>query len=198
MKYAVAAVALAAISSAQSLSDIPQCAIPCIDNARTSSTNCAADDYACISNSDIGRNKDALTAAATGCVLTSCGAEVATSQVLPAVNAFCNAVESGSGGSSASSSAIASVTSTVTSVNASPTSTSAADTSTSSIEQKTRTSTASVSESTSGSVVTSNSTTSSTHGSSPTNSNPPTVPTAGAASVVGSLAVLALGLVAAL
>ncbi|OTA86126.1 hypothetical protein M434DRAFT_376648 [Hypoxylon sp. CO27-5] len=193
MKYTVITVALAAISSAQSLSDIPQCAIPCINDARTSSTNCAADDYACIC-----RNKDALTAAATGCVLTSCGAEVATSQVLPAVNAFCNAVESGSGGSSPSSSTIASITSTVTSVDASHTSTSAADTRTSSIEQETRTSTASVPSATSGSIVASNSTASSTFGPSPTHSNPPTVPTAGAPSVVGSLAMLALGLVAAL
>ncbi|KAI0100464.1 hypothetical protein F4776DRAFT_521366 [Hypoxylon sp. NC0597] len=190
MKYAVAAAALAAISSAQSLSDIPQCAIPCINDARTSSTNCAADDYACIC-----RNKDALTAAATSCVLTSCGAEVATGQVLPAVNAFCDAVESGSGGSSASSSTIASVTSTVTSTDASSTRTSAADTPTSSIESV---STVSVSSATPGSVIASNSTTSSTLRASPTNSNPTTVPTAGAASLVGSVAMLAVGFVAAL
>lgn len=53
MKYAIAAAVLVTIVSAQSLSDIPQCALPCIDDARTSSTNCATDDYACICKSRI-------------------------------------------------------------------------------------------------------------------------------------------------
>ncbi|KAI1774462.1 hypothetical protein F4818DRAFT_419995 [Hypoxylon cercidicola] len=48
MKYITAAAVLVTIASAQSISDIPQCAIPCIDDARTTSTNCAADDYPCI------------------------------------------------------------------------------------------------------------------------------------------------------
>ncbi|KAI1407682.1 hypothetical protein F5Y13DRAFT_124533 [Hypoxylon sp. FL1857] len=193
MKYAIATLALATLVSAQSLSDIPQCALPCIDDARTSSTNCAADDYACIC-----RNKDALTAAATSCVLASCGAEVATSQVLPAVDAFCDAVEAGSGGSSASSSITASVTSAVTSADVPSTSTSAANTPTSSSGQAISTSATSASSATSGSVIASNSTAGSTFGASPTSSYPTTLPTAGAASVVGSLAILAFGLAAAL
>ncbi|KAI0828760.1 hypothetical protein F5Y06DRAFT_283044 [Hypoxylon sp. FL0890] len=192
MKYAVASAVLAALVTAQSLSDIPQCALPCIDDARKSSTNCGADDYVCIC-----KNKNALTAAATGCVISSCGADVATSQVLPAVNAFCDAVLSGSGGSSASSSATVPVTSTITSAAVSSTSTSIEDGTTSSSGQVTTSSVASVSGVTSGSIVASNSTASSTFGASPTNSYPTTIPTAGAASVVGSLAAVALGFVAA-
>ncbi|ORY71392.1 uncharacterized protein BCR38DRAFT_328080, partial [Pseudomassariella vexata] len=84
MKYSFAAAALVAVVSAQSLSDIPSCALPCIDSARTSVTSCAIDDYKCICDS-----KDALTGAATGCVLEACGAEVAAGQVLPAVEALC-------------------------------------------------------------------------------------------------------------
>ncbi|KAI1138421.1 hypothetical protein F5Y05DRAFT_413041 [Hypoxylon sp. FL0543] len=194
MKYAFAAVALAALVTAQSLSDIPQCAVPCIDDARKSSTNCASDDYVCIC-----KNKDALTAAATGCVISACGADVAATQVLPAVNAFCDAVGSGSGGSSASSSATVPVTSTVTSVGGSSTSSSVADSATGSSGQVSSTPAASASSVASGSGIASNGTASSTFGTgSPTNSYPTTIPTAGAASVAGSLAMLAFGFAAAL
>ncbi|GAP92784.1 putative cfem-domain-containing protein [Rosellinia necatrix] len=90
MKYAVAALALAAAVSAQSISDIPACALPCIDDARTKQTDCAADDYKCICD-----NIDSLTATATPCVLSACGADTAINEVLPAVQKFCAAVEAG-------------------------------------------------------------------------------------------------------
>lgn len=90
MKYAFAAAALVAVASAQSLSDIPSCAVPCIDDARTSATSCSKDDYACIC-----KNQEALTAAATTCVLSDCGADKALNEVLPAVKAFCEKVEAG-------------------------------------------------------------------------------------------------------
>ncbi|KAI1350220.1 hypothetical protein F5Y01DRAFT_286708 [Xylaria sp. FL0043] len=97
MRYNVAALALAAAGvSAQSLSDIPQCAIPCINDAVASATTCAADDYKCICN-----NSDALTGASTSCVLTACGEDTALNQVLPAVQKFCEAVLSGGGSTSA-------------------------------------------------------------------------------------------------
>ncbi|KAI0536176.1 hypothetical protein GGR58DRAFT_405861 [Xylaria digitata] len=93
MKYTITALAfVAAAVSAQSLSDIPECATSCINDARTSETNCAADDYACIC-----RNIDALTAAATTCVLDACGPETALNEVLPAVQNFCEAVSNGGG-----------------------------------------------------------------------------------------------------
>ncbi|KAI0551160.1 hypothetical protein F4679DRAFT_182902 [Xylaria curta] len=99
MKYTVAALALAAAVSAQSLSDIPACALPCIDDARTKETTCGADDYKCICD-----NIDKLQTAATSCVLSSCGADTALNQVLPAVQKFCAAVESGGGATSEPSS----------------------------------------------------------------------------------------------
>ncbi|KAI1377049.1 hypothetical protein F4677DRAFT_417283 [Hypoxylon crocopeplum] len=188
MKYIVSAVVLAALASTQSLSDIPQCALPCIDDARTSSTNCAADDYACIC-----RNEDALTAAATGCVISACGASVAAGQVLPAVDAFCNAVESGNSGSSASSEVTVSTVTTVTSTGIASTSTSAAETTTASSEVVTSTSETSITSVTPTSVSASNGTVSSTTGIGSTGGNPTAVPTAGATSLVGSLAMLALG-----
>lgn len=52
MKYTAAILALAAaVVSAQSLSDIPTCAQPCIDDARTKETSCSATDYKCICKS---------------------------------------------------------------------------------------------------------------------------------------------------
>ncbi|KAI0196814.1 hypothetical protein EV127DRAFT_88918 [Xylaria flabelliformis] len=99
MKYTVAALALAAAVSAQSLSDIPACALPCIDDARTKDTTCGADDYKCICD-----NINKLQTDATSCVLSSCGADTALNQVLPAVQKFCAAVESGGGATSEPSS----------------------------------------------------------------------------------------------
>ncbi|KAI0199470.1 hypothetical protein F4808DRAFT_461791 [Astrocystis sublimbata] len=98
MKYSVAVVALAAAVTAQSLNDIPSCALPCIDDARTSQTNCAADDYKCICD-----NIDQLTGTATPCVLKGCGADTALNKVLPAVQTFCSAVEAGGSGGASSS-----------------------------------------------------------------------------------------------
>lgn len=90
MKYTFAAAALVAVASAQSLSDIPSCALSCINDARSSATSCAMDDYACIC-----KNQEALTAAATTCVLKECGAEKALNEVLPAVKAFCEKIAEG-------------------------------------------------------------------------------------------------------
>ncbi|TRX93204.1 hypothetical protein FHL15_005783 [Xylaria flabelliformis] len=99
MKYTVAALAFAAAVSAQSLSDVPACALPCIDDARTKDTTCGADDYKCICD-----NITKLQTDATSCVLSACGADTALNQVLPAVQKFCAAVESGGGATSEPSS----------------------------------------------------------------------------------------------
>lgn len=74
MKYAYAAIFAAALARAQSLEDVPKCAIPCLDDAVKSETDCAVDDYACICP-----QFDAVQGAATGCVLDACGADVALS-----------------------------------------------------------------------------------------------------------------------
>jgi hypothetical protein len=83
MQYSFVAAALVATVAAQSLSDIPACALPCIDAARTSTTTCAADDYTCIC-----ANINPLTTAATPCVLTDCGATVAASKFSPNIEAI--------------------------------------------------------------------------------------------------------------
>jgi hypothetical protein len=93
MKYsAVAVAALAALASAQDISVFPACSLSCITSAVSSATNCQPTDYACVCS-----NIDALTAAATPCVIQACGADVATNQVLPATQQFCANVGSGSG-----------------------------------------------------------------------------------------------------
>lgn len=75
MKYTVAALAFAALVRAQSRDDIPECAIPCLDDAIQSETDCDVTDYACVCPkfSDI-------QSTATGCVVSECGAETALSK----------------------------------------------------------------------------------------------------------------------
>jgi len=86
MKYTFATAALVATVAAQSLSDIPTCAQPCIASAVTSGTTCDVTDYKCICD-----NQSALTTAASACVISACGSQIA--DVLTAVTAFCAAVE---------------------------------------------------------------------------------------------------------
>ncbi|KAB5550888.1 hypothetical protein GE09DRAFT_1189930 [Coniochaeta sp. 2T2.1] len=97
MKYsAVIVAALAAVASAQDISIFPECSLPCILDAISTATSCQATDYACVC-----ANMDALTAAATGCVVEKCGFDVATGQVLPATKEFCKNVPAAGGSSSA-------------------------------------------------------------------------------------------------
>lgn len=85
MKYAFAAAALIATVTAQSISDIPACAQPCIDASRTKVTTCTADDYACLCD-----NITAIQGDATTCVIAACGADVAvgTSKHDPLCNTY--------------------------------------------------------------------------------------------------------------
>ena len=86
MKYAVAAALLAAIVKAQTIDDVPSCAVPCLDDAIKSETDCDTTDYACVC-----ANFDAIRGVATTCVIDECGPEVALNEVLPAVEALCAA-----------------------------------------------------------------------------------------------------------
>lgn len=70
MKYAYAAVAVAAIARAQSVGDLPECAIPCIEDAVASASDCSIDDLACLCG-----EISAIQADATTCVLSECGPE---------------------------------------------------------------------------------------------------------------------------
>ncbi|ETR96842.1 CFEM-domain-containing protein [Trichoderma reesei RUT C-30] len=104
MKTAFVALALAALAQAQTRADIPSCALPCLDDAVKANTKCSTTDYACIC-----KNFDAVQGAATGCVISKCGTDVAINKVLPATQALC-AANSGGSGSSGSSSAAAGTT----------------------------------------------------------------------------------------
>ncbi|TFA99835.1 hypothetical protein CCMA1212_008240 [Trichoderma ghanense] len=97
MKTAFVALALAALASAQTRADIPSCALPCLDDAVKANTKCSTTDYACIC-----KNFDAVQGAATGCVISKCGTDVAINKVLPATQALCAANSGGSGSGSSS------------------------------------------------------------------------------------------------
>ncbi|UNI17478.1 hypothetical protein JDV02_003819 [Purpureocillium takamizusanense] len=94
---AVLAAILAPMVAAQSRSDIPKCALPCIDASIKKNTKCATDDFACICRSvdAIRRDSDNV-----GCVLRECGQSVALNEVIPATQRLCS--QSGSGGGTSS------------------------------------------------------------------------------------------------
>lgn len=66
---------LAALATAQSLDSLPSCAKECLTDAVAKSTSCSPTDLACVC-----KNFEAIQGAATGCVLSSCGADVALSK----------------------------------------------------------------------------------------------------------------------
>ncbi|PMB73911.1 hypothetical protein BM221_001338 [Beauveria bassiana] len=120
MKYAVVS-ALFALAAAQTREDIPSCATTCLDDAVKSGTSCSTTDYACICP-----HVTELSGSASGCVIQSCGADVAVGKVLPAVQALCAAQGTATASTSGSS---ASVTSTTPSSGSSSGSSSASATS---------------------------------------------------------------------
>ncbi|PNP46135.1 hypothetical protein TGAMA5MH_02170 [Trichoderma gamsii] len=88
MKFTLALATFVAAVYGQTVDDIPPCAVPCIQSAITSATTCSADDFACACET---ANFDAIQAASINCVVAACGADVAINQVLPAVQALCDA-----------------------------------------------------------------------------------------------------------
>lgn len=96
MKYALAAIALAAIAQAQTLADVPECAIPCLDKSIKDNTSCETTDLACVCE-----NFDKVQGDATSCVVEECGAEVALNEVLPAAQKLCENPPAAGGSSSA-------------------------------------------------------------------------------------------------
>ncbi|KAI1744926.1 hypothetical protein F4680DRAFT_403711 [Xylaria scruposa] len=88
MQFSLATIAaLVGIVSAQTWNDIPACAQPCILDAVTSETNCGSTDYQCICAA-----RDTIQNAAASCVISACGLAVAINEVIPAVNAACDAI----------------------------------------------------------------------------------------------------------
>lgn len=75
MKYSLFALALAASARAQSRSDIPSCALTCLDDAIEKETSCSTTDYSCVC-----KNFDTIQGEATSCVVDACGSDVAISR----------------------------------------------------------------------------------------------------------------------
>jgi hypothetical protein len=84
MKFSFAAVAslLASVAYSQTIASevaqIPSCALSCLTTAITGA-GCGLTDYAC----QCGSSKDAITKAATPCVVSSCSTSDALSMFLP-------------------------------------------------------------------------------------------------------------------
>ncbi|KAI1424177.1 hypothetical protein F5Y12DRAFT_715530 [Xylaria sp. FL1777] len=88
MQFTLAALATLAVAvSAQTWNDIPACAQPCILTSVAAVTTCSSTDYQCICD-----NRDIVQNDAESCVIAECGLDVALNQVLPAVNAACDAL----------------------------------------------------------------------------------------------------------
>lgn len=66
---------MAALVSAQSISDIPACALPCIKDG-VAKTDCKDTDLGCICKAENFK----IQGAATSCVLSKCGADKAVSK----------------------------------------------------------------------------------------------------------------------
>ena len=78
--FAVAAVAMAAMVSAQSRSEIPSCALPCLDDSVKKETSCATDDFKCVCSTE---NFTKVQGDATTCVISKCGQDTALSKSAP-------------------------------------------------------------------------------------------------------------------
>jgi hypothetical protein len=108
MKYAFAALALAALARAQSRDDIPECALPCLDKAIKDNSDCSVEDTACVCGAF-----DAIRGDASTCVIDACGIDTALNEVLPATEALCkNAGEQPASSSAAEETSEAPATST--------------------------------------------------------------------------------------
>ncbi|TRX96055.1 hypothetical protein FHL15_003197 [Xylaria flabelliformis] len=88
MQFSIPTIAaLVSVVSAQTWNDIPACAQPCILDAVAAVTDCGSTDYQCICAA-----RDTIQTQAASCVISACGLDVAVNQVIPAVNAACEAI----------------------------------------------------------------------------------------------------------
>ncbi|KAI1363997.1 hypothetical protein F5Y08DRAFT_308037 [Xylaria arbuscula] len=87
MQFALTLAAFVAAVSAQTWEDIPACAQPCILDSVAAVTDCGSTDYECICAA-----RDEVQQDATACVIAACGIAVALNEVIPAVNAACDAL----------------------------------------------------------------------------------------------------------
>ncbi|UNI17756.1 hypothetical protein JDV02_004076 [Purpureocillium takamizusanense] len=180
MKFTAAAiVAFAALASAQTLADIPSCAIPCLDSSIKKNTECSTTDVSCICKSF-----DKIQGDATTCVIDKCGTDAALNKVLPAATALCK--NGGGGGSSAPASSSAAASTSSAPASSAPASSSA---------PATQSGSASATGSAPATTLKPTGPSQTGNGTQPTSSSPVTAGAAGFAPV-GGLAMLALGALA--
>ncbi|KAM4064538.1 CFEM domain-containing protein [Hirsutella rhossiliensis] len=87
MKLSVVALVFAAAVQAQSLKDIPACAVPCLEASVKKKTSCQTTDLRCVCKPE---NFSKIRDDATSCVITRCGAE--TGKVIEATQKLCKSV----------------------------------------------------------------------------------------------------------
>ncbi|KAJ6789365.1 hypothetical protein PWT90_00918 [Aphanocladium album] len=63
---------------------MPDCAVPCLQEAVTKATSCIYGDVECVC-----ANRDAIVAASTNCIIGQCGIATAIGQVKPAGEVMC-------------------------------------------------------------------------------------------------------------
>ncbi|UPL01966.1 hypothetical protein LCI18_012900 [Fusarium solani-melongenae] len=194
MKFSLAVVALIASVQAQSLSDVPSCALPCLDDAIESETDCKTTDLVCVC-----KDFDKVRSKATSCVIDKCGADVAINKVLPATEGLCK--NPGSGGSESGAESSKAVTTaaeatTAAETSAAPETTSEAAATTSAAAETT--SAAEEESTTVPPVVSTTSAPETTSAAPPSTPSPSTVEVNGAAGLkgVGAIAMVALAAIA--
>lgn len=80
MKFSLAALVFAVAVQAQSLKDIPACAIPCLEDSIKKTTPCDSKDLPCVCKSE---NFNKIRGDAAPCVIGKCGAQVGKTAQLP-------------------------------------------------------------------------------------------------------------------
>ncbi|KJZ69066.1 hypothetical protein HIM_11535 [Hirsutella minnesotensis 3608] len=86
MKFTLVALVAAAAAQAQSLKDIPPCAIPCLEDSIKKTTSCSKTDLKCVCKSD---NFEKIRNDCAGCVITACGDKAG--EVLDKTTKLCKA-----------------------------------------------------------------------------------------------------------
>ncbi|KAF9873675.1 CFEM domain-containing protein [Colletotrichum karsti] len=111
MQFSIATIVAVAGLVAAQIDGIPQCAVTCLNNA-AASAKCTAGDLSCLCSP---ANYQAVVVAGGPCIVSSCGADVATNQVLPAAGRLCAAVVGGGGPASTVASVVSSARASISS-----------------------------------------------------------------------------------
>ncbi|KAL6803260.1 hypothetical protein GGI42DRAFT_353417 [Trichoderma sp. SZMC 28013] len=79
---------LAGNTTTPGIGSLPTCAIPCIEIAVKTASDCELDDLACLC-----KQREKIARSAKKCILSTCGAKKAQKKVVPQVKAMCKAYD---------------------------------------------------------------------------------------------------------